>query len=64
MNKTGNRLDTDKLPHLITTRTAEELGVGPERTVRRLCETGKIKAVKVGNHWRINTAALREQFGI
>lgn len=37
-----------------------------ERTVRRMCENGDIKAVKLHDNgkWRVNIPALCEQFGI
>ena len=35
-----------------------------DRTMRRMCERAEVKATKVGSDWRINIAALCEQFGI
>ena len=31
---------------------------------RRLCEQGKLKAVKLGSHWRVNTKSLLEYAGL
>lgn len=34
------------------------------RTVTRLCESGEIKAAKLGKSWRINRAALAEKLQV
>lgn len=51
---------------LSTTTVAHRLNVS-ERTVRRLCEDGHIRAGQVGNQWRIPQGALddycRRTFG-
>lgn len=56
--------EASNLKPLITTKEAEALGIGRERTVRQMCETGKIQAAKVGSTWRINRDALLKQFGL
>jgi excisionase family DNA binding protein len=33
-------------------------------TVRRLCRSGELKAVKVGQQWRVNRAALMAYAGL
>lgn len=48
---------------LDTAQTAEILHVNP-RTVARMCEQGKLKAVKVMSLWRINRDALLEFAGL
>lgn len=52
------------LPPLIDPKQAERLGMGSERNIRRMCETGAIKAVRVGQRWRINRDAALRQFGL
>ena len=49
---------------LMRTREAAALGIGCERTVRRMCERGQIKAAKVGGRWHIDRAALMATLGI
>ena len=51
---------------LCTVKRAAWLLDCSERTIRRLCESGDIKAVKLseGGKWRVNLPALCEQFGI
>ena len=53
-----------ELKPLITPREAEAIGVADERTVRRWCANGKIRATKVGRDWRIGRDALLKQFGL
>lgn len=50
-------------PLIPLAKAAELLGI-PVRTARSLCTKGEIKAVKVGANWRVNTAALLEQYEI
>ncbi|MGH1563091.1 helix-turn-helix domain-containing protein [Mumia sp. DW29H23] len=45
---------------LTTSQVAERLAM-TEDYVRRQCESGALRAVKLGNRWRITEAAL-EQF--
>ena len=35
-----------------------------DRSIRYMCEKGRIKAVKVGRVWRINSQAALRQFGL
>ena len=59
------RPDPDDLPPLMTIRQAAHiLGFMPERTVRKLCETGAIYAVKIGRQWRVNRDDLYRQYRI
>lgn len=46
---------------LITTAEAAERTGRAERTVRRMCERGDVRAVKVGNHvWLLDADAADE----
>lgn len=52
------------LPALLSSKEAAGvLGVS-ERTVTRMCEQGKLKAVKVMSLWRINRDALLDFAGL
>lgn len=51
-------------PPLIKVGTAAALLDASPRKVRGMCSTKEIKAVKIGSDWRVNAAALAEQFGI
>lgn len=52
------------LPMLLTTtQAATILNVTP-RTVQSMCETGKLRAVRVQSLWRVNRDALLEFAGI
>lgn len=63
-DNTGQAAAYADLPALITAREAAGiLNVHP-RTVARMCEQGKIKAVKVMSTWRVNSAALLEFAGL
>lgn len=57
---------TTERRQMCTTRRAAYLLDCSERTIRRLCEEGHIKAVKLSDNgkWRVNVAALCEQYGI
>lgn len=46
-----------------TNRIADFLGCTP-RMVAKLCETGKLRAFKVGNRWRITRDAALEYAGL
>lgn len=50
-------------PVLSTGAVAELIGASP-RFVRQCCESGKIKATKIGKLWFVNRAALMQQLGI
>lgn len=55
---------TDELPPLLdTNQAAKILNVNP-RTVTRMCEQGKLKAVRVMSLWRINRDALLRDCGL
>lgn len=51
-------------PPLIKVGTAAALLDASPRKVRGMCSSKEIKAVKIGSDWRVNAAALAEQFGI
>lgn len=52
------------LPPMLDTRAAADvMGVSP-RTVTRMCEQGKLKAVRVMSLWRISRDALLEFAGL
>lgn len=52
------------MPPLMTPKQSGDLMGVSTRTVARLCESGKLKAVKVGTQWRINRDALLEFAGL
>lgn len=52
------------LPALLSILQAAELAGVSGRTITRLCDNGTIKAVKVGNLWRINRDALLVFLGL
>lgn len=52
------------LPPLIKTTLAAKLLSCSTCTISDMCKKGEIKAVKVGSHWRIYTAAFLDQFGL
>lgn len=56
--------DRPTLGPLIMTKDAAALLSCSRQKVADMCRKGEIKAVKLGMDWRINTAALIEQFGI
>jgi excisionase family DNA binding protein len=60
----ANVIDLESLPPLIEPKKAEALGMGSRRNICRMCEAGTIKAVRVGQRWRINTEAALRQFGL
>lgn len=46
-----------------TNKIADFLGCTP-RMVAKLCETGRLRAFKVGNRWRITRDAVLEYAGL
>ena len=55
---------SEAMPALLDSRQAAKvLNVNP-RTVTRLCERGKLKAVRVASRWRINRDALLADVGL
>ena len=59
-----NTIELTELPDLLdTNQTAAVLNVTP-RTVTRMCEQGKLKAVRVMSLWRINRDALLDFAGL
>jgi excisionase family DNA binding protein len=57
----GDILD---LPSVLSCDEAAEVAGVPARTMRRLCETGEVKAAKLGKVWRVNTVALLSSLGV
>lgn len=49
---------------LMTPREAAELAGVSERHIRKLCERGELRAVKLGRAWRVNRAAFLALCGI
>ena len=61
----SRRPDPDDMPPLMSVgQTASILNDMSERTVRMLCKTGVIYAVKVGRQWRVNRDDLYRQYRI
>lgn len=52
------------LPALLSSKEAARILGVSERTVTRMCEQGKLKAVKVMSLWRINRDALLDFAGL
>lgn len=52
------------LPPLITSKEAAQLARCTESCITKLCRSGKVKAVLLGRHWRINTADFMAYLGI
>lgn len=66
MDATHNHLK-DQLPRTVTPKQgASLLGDGSisERTLRRMASDGRIKAVRIGSRWVLNTASLLAAFGL
>ena len=53
-----------EVPILLDVKEAAALARVSLKQIRDLCAEGKIKAVKVGDVWRINATALVEQLGL
>lgn len=54
----------ENLPALLSAKQAASIMGVSDRTVTRMCEQGKLKAVKVMSLWRINRDALLEFAGL
>lgn len=50
-------------PLMTVNQTAELLQCSP-RTVTQFCVEGRIKAHKMGRHWRVNRDALFADYGL
>ena len=61
---TSEHTDSAALPELLNTRQAADVLNVTTRTITRMCELGKIKAVRVMSMWRINRDALLEFAGL
>lgn len=48
---------------VLTPAEAAPIAKVSTRTITRLCESGAIRACKLGKSWRINRAAFVAQFG-
>lgn len=55
---------TEQLPALLDAKQAAAILNVTPRTVTRMCEQGKLKAVRVMSLWRINRDALLAFAGI
>lgn len=47
-------------PAVLTTRQAAQALRCHPKTVRGLCQSGKLRAIKLGSEWRIPTEALED----
>ena len=56
--------DVLDLPSVLSCDEAAEVAGVPARTMRHLCETGEVKASKLGRTWRVNTTALLSSLGV
>lgn len=52
--------DTAKTPSLLTVQEVADVLRVHTRTAYRLIQSGSLKAIKVGNQWRVPEAALLE----
>lgn len=57
-------LEPHELPPLITVKQASATGAGSDRMIRLLCESGTLKAKKLGTVWRINRDFFLSYFGL
>ena len=57
-------MDFSKLPPMLTTDQAAAVLNTTRKTVTKMCQTGRIKAVKCMSLWRINRDALLEYAGL
>lgn len=57
-------IDPKNLPPLISPSQGSALGIASEREMRRMCQEGRIKAYRVGRHWRIHRDSLLKQFDL
>jgi len=48
---------------MTTEQAAAALGSGPH-IVRRMCEDGRLTAVRVGTHWRVSGTSVRKMIGL
>lgn len=62
ITNTADKLDA--LPLMLSTETARQLLNCSDRYVRTLCESGGVKAVKLGRVWRVNRDSLLEFCGL
>lgn len=60
--KTG--IATEFIPHLVDVALAADVLTVQPRKVRELCQSGRLKAVKVGDEWRVNRDELFEYAGL
>lgn len=58
------RNNIDTLPALIDTPTVAALGGISERKVQRMAKAGKLPCVRIGRHFRFNTAEVLARFGL
>ena len=63
-NTKASAINRDALPPMIKTERAAAMLDTSTRMIRKMCGSGEIKAAKVGDSWRINTAAFLAQFGL
>lgn len=56
--------ETTALPPMMKASEAASIAGVSARTICRLCESGQIRAAKLGSSWRINRAAFLQQLGI
>ena len=54
----------EPLPPIITPARAARIAQVSEATILRLCRAGRIRGVKVGDQWRVNTAAFLDYLGL
>ena len=63
-NPTTTTIDIDALPLLIDVDTAALIRGNSPKFIRDMLRKGEIKGAKLGQSWRINTAAFLEQCGL
>jgi len=57
-------IDIDALPALIDVDTAAQIRGNSSKFIRDMLRKGEIKGCKLGQSWRINTAAFLAQCGL
>lgn len=56
--------DLKTLPLMLTIETAKNIPGCSDRYMRTLCESGQVRAVKLGRVWRVNRDSLLEFCGL
>lgn len=64
MADADDRWGHEDLPELLNTEQAARILNVHRRTVARMCQSGKIRCVRIGSRWRVNRDALLRLVGL